>query len=252
MTRRHFLGISTGAASTLFSLPRPVCDVPGAHLASERRCLLVDLKSQCVLRESLVGYEKALAGAYVASAGTWPAASAQYRPVIVPGAGLMDPAVAEMMARMLHDGISLLLESGAGFMSPVEFAAHQKLLHRHLNITVEPPVDLWACEIAQGKSSVHNREQAARKNVNSDRPAPYVDYVWPHITKVRDFSRVVPVAAQRGDIFGWVREVPVAMRRRAGKGTLIYLGSPLGPALGAGDPEAKRWLCSVVTALRLA
>jgi len=33
-----------------------------------------------------------------------------------------------------------------------------------------------------------------------------------------------------------------------GQGTLIFLGSPMGPALRAGDPQARSWL-QVVTAL---
>jgi hypothetical protein len=39
--------------------------------------------------------------------------------------------------------------------------------------------------------------------------------------------------------------MPVALKKRVGKGTLIFLGSPLGPALGASDLEARHWLQSV-------
>jgi len=48
-----------------------------------------------------------------------------------------------------------------------------------------------------------------------------------------------------GDNIAWAGELPVALKRRVGAGTLIYLGSPVGPALWAGDVEAKRWLHAV-------
>src|SRR5439155_624334 len=36
--------------------------------------------------------------------------------------------------------------------------------------------------------------------------------------------------------------VPVALKRPGGRGNLIFLGSLLGPALWAGDAQARRWL----------
>jgi hypothetical protein len=41
--------------------------------------------------------------------------------------------------------------------------------------------------------------------------------------------------------------VPVALMRRVGRGTLLFLGSPLGPALWADDAEARRLLLDVVS-----
>lgn len=79
------------------------------------------------------------------------------------------------------------------------------------------------------------------------RRTPYVDFTWPIATKVRDFSRVAPVRAHRDEIVADADGIPVASRRRIGLGTLIYLGTPLGPALWAGDTEAKQWLSAVVT-----
>jgi hypothetical protein len=78
---------------------------------------------------------------------------------------------------------------------------------------------------------------------------PYVDLVWPHSARIRDFSRMVPVAAKPGDlVVGYVEGLPVALRRRVGKGALLYLGSPVGPALLAGDAEAHTWLQAIVAA----
>ena len=45
-----------------------------------------------------------------------------------------------------------------------------------------------------------------------------------------------------GDVIAWAGDRPVGLKRHVEHGTLIYLGSPLGPALWAGDPEARQWL----------
>jgi len=78
------------------------------------------------------------------------------------------------------------------------------------------------------------------------RQTPYVDYLWPYAAKLRDFSRVVPLAPPAGERIAWVDNLPVALKRRSGPGTLIFLGSPVGPALWAGDADATRWLSAVL------
>src|SRR2546429_268865 len=102
-------------------------------------------------------------------------------------------------------------------------------LRDQLGVHIEAPVRLWSSRGASG--------------------VPYVDYSWPASATIRDFSRVVPLERQSegaGEIIAWVDDLPVALRRRYGRGDLIFLGSPLGPALWAGDAEARRWLCEVV------
>ncbi|HEX2679673.1 MAG TPA: hypothetical protein VHQ03_00090, partial [Candidatus Dormibacteraeota bacterium] len=77
------------------------------------------------------------------------------------------------------------------------------------------------------------------------------DYTWPHAAKVRDFSHVVPLERQgnTGEFIAWADGKPVALKRQSGRGTLIFLGSPLGPALWAGDTEARRWLLDALVSL---
>src|SRR5205807_8785254 len=85
---------------------------------------------------------------------------------------------------------------------------------------------------------------------------PYVDYVWPIPTKVRDFSRAVPVSVRASlvttrsacEVIAWADGWPVAAKRKIGKGTLVFLGSPLGPALWSGDREASCWLRKLLAA----
>jgi len=138
------------------------------------------------------------------------------------------PAVRAIRSR-LRTGATVLLESGAGFAADRDFRAHRAVLRDQLGVHIEAPVRLWSSRGASG--------------------VPYVDYSWPASAKIRDFSRVVPLERQSegaGEIIAWVDDLPVALRRRYGRGDLIFLGSPLGPALWAGDAEARRWLCEVV------
>jgi hypothetical protein len=74
---------------------------------------------------------------------------------------------------------------------------------------------------------------------------PYVDFTWPVAAKVRDFSSVVPLASRAGEIIARVNGLAVGLKRPFGRGNLIVLGSPLGPALWAGDIEARQWLRAV-------
>ena len=100
-------------------------------------------------------------------------------------------------------------------------------------VHIEAPVRLWPGRGARG--------------------VPYVDYRWPSSAKIRDFSRVVPLGRQsegEGEIIARVEGLPVALKRRLGRGHLIFLGSPLGPALWAGDAEARRWLFLTLGAAR--
>ena len=115
----------------------------------------------------------------------------------------------------------MLLESGAAFG---DFREHRDQLREFFNLLLEPPVQLWPA-----------------------RGIPYVDYTWPVAVKVRDFSRVIPLEPQQGSVIARAGDVPVALARRVGHGTLVFLGSPLGPALWAGDAEAKRCLGALLS-----
>jgi len=71
---------------------------------------------------------------------------------------------------------------------------------------------------------------------------PYVDYMWPIKVKIREFAPVGLEPAPGDQIIGALAGTPVALRRRVGQGTLVTLGSALGPIFMAGDPDARRWL----------
>ena len=243
ISRRNFLHGITASAVTLWS-----SGVTGLHnlAGRELRCVVLDLKLHCVLRESLHGYQAAFAHEhqYVAADrldSRWPC-----RMVIVPGLGMMDAAMGRVLLDLVQGGTCLVLESGAGFLTPAETAAHRRMLLRFFALEVEPPIDLWSRKLADDGPFARGASPRRTETIDARQPIPYVRYVWPRETVVRDFTRVMPVSAGPGEVIGWAGSLAVGSQRPVGKGTLIFLGSPLGPALRASDPEARSWLQSVV------
>jgi hypothetical protein len=193
------------------------------------RYVLLDLKEHCCLGESVAGYETALTGFGLRWMHADAGSVSRCAVLIVPAALEIPPAAAEAIVSRLEGGASVILESGAAFAQKQEFRAHRDVLRDSLQVRIEAPVRLWP-------------------EHSSSRGIPYVDYTWPSPAKVRDFSRVVPLAdrVDGGEIIAWVDGLPVALKRRRGRGTLIFLGSPLGTALWAGDAEARRWFSDVL------
>lgn len=176
-------------------------------------CLILPVLGQCSLPESVVGYRSALAHVNTSL-------------LVIPAVLEIPRHLRSLISNRLQAGGTVLVESGAGFAADASFARHRRSLRDVLGVEVGAPVDLWT----------------------GVRGAPYIDYTWPHAAKIRDFSRAVWVADPAGDVIGTADGLPVALRRRGGSGTLIFLGSPLGPALWAGDAEARRWLSELATA----
>lgn len=242
ISRRNFLQGMTASAGTLWS-SRIGFDKPAGR---ELACVVLDLKSRCVLRESLQGYQAAFADEHPYLATDRLDFRWRCRTVIVPGFGTVDAATGRMLQDLVQRGTRLVLESSAGFLTPAETAAHEKMLLRCFELEVKPPVDLWSEKLSDDGFFAGGANLHRRKTIDGRQSIPYVRYVWPREIMVRDFSRVIPVSAKRGEVIGWAGSLPVASKTSLGKGTLIFLGSPLGPALRASDPEALSWLQSVV------
>jgi hypothetical protein len=211
LSRRAFLACAAGVMST-----RPRRGAP-IVVESSRTWVVLPLRGRCSLPESTLGYRSALAGA---------PERPDHAPLLIIPAVLDVPGdIARLIRLRLTSGATVIVESGAGFAGQVGYREHHRSLREGLNIDTHAPVDLWAA----GRS----------------RHAPYVDYSWPEAVRVRDFSRVVPLKGRESEVIARADGLPVALRRAVGAGTLIFLGSPLGPALWAGDREARRWLFDV-------
>jgi hypothetical protein len=245
ISRRTFFGAATGAVATILRLrtangPRVVSG------PSQPDCVLLDAREYAVLPESLAGYESALAAAGVRFFRTSVGPLPYSKTIIVPACLALLPELTQEVAEALKRGSHVLLESGAGFATRPEFAQHQGWLRNNWGVRVEAPVDLWTATDEQ-LGDWRPQAQVARGHRAVATRAPYVDFHWPFRTMVRDFSLVVPVCALPGHVVASCGQWPVASKRALGKGTLVFLGSPLGPHLLAGDAEAHRWLQAVLS-----
>lgn len=141
---------------------------------------------------------------------------------ILPAASAISGCAGLGLRSFIEKGGFVLFESGACFAEPEIFKRQQALFRSAFSISLSPPVSLW-----------------------NDMHPPYVEYCWPVSASVRDFSRAIPVEARGGEVIASVGSMPIAIRREIGAGSLVFLGSPLGPHLLAGDPDASRWLTAL-------
>lgn len=160
----------------------------------------------CALPESRAGFARALAG--------------QATPLVMafPGATGWDDAIASQV----RGGRLVIFESGAAFGDARSFAEQRAGLRSAFGLAIEEPARLWS----------------------ENRRPPYLDLVWPAPARIRDFS--LAIAVRGGEVVGTIGGLPVAAVQRAGGGVFLFLGSPVGPALGHADPEARAWLASLL------
>jgi hypothetical protein len=243
ISRRNFLGGTIGSAAVLSLQTVALCN-SAPWRERELECGVLDLKSHCVLRESLYGYRAALGlgdNQILDIAGD---ARHRCRLLIIPGAGGLDHQTAQIVSDWLKRGTVVVLESGAAFLCPGEFAVDKAMLRRYFAVDIGPPANLWSASFVDRRFSARLGRSVNGENV-VHRAVPYVNYTWPCESMVRDYSYVTPVSENCGEVIARVNGVPVALKRRTGNGALVFLGSPLGPALGAGDREAEVWLHSL-------
>ena len=240
LSRRDF--ITTSALSAAGAcLPGPKLLHAGAAFRSEAagRCAIIDLGPECLLSESLLGYQQACAETGATVVQLLPATLAGRSTFIVPGTGVIGHSTAAILLDFLNQGMCVLLESAAGFCHPSRFAGQQEIFYRYFDLSLQEPVDLWS------ENSVNvpmSRDPGANLNLLAGQSTPYIHYLWPATFTVRDFSRAIPIAAKGEDVIAYAGLRPVAVRKQVGSGLLVFLGSPLGPGLRAGEPEARSWL----------
>ena len=280
-SRREFLGAAAGTVAALplgwqwISSQDGAMEGPAARAAPPAPaifgCRLLDLPACCALPESLMGYAQGLrlSPTELAAIDFAKLNAASLRStLIVPGLSAAPPETARRLQAAVDAGARLLVECGALFAGEAQFELHQRMLRSHFALEVQPAIDLWPATVsaaAAGAGSHHPAHYADRFPFRLGRQAftslsdishsrtPYIEYTWPVKTLVRDFSRVVAVTVRLGDtIVAYCPSpsgdrLPIALKRQVGEGTLIYLGSPVGPVLLGGDAQARTWLRSVLT-----
>lgn len=228
ISRRGFLECAAGASAAGVASATGLGSLLPEISREPSGCVLVDSGAVSSLRESAAGYASALSSLNV----TWHRISinalATARMVILPAGVDTGPPLLASLREQLLNGALVLYETGAAFLGPEEFTNHKRVIRSGFGVSLHDPVRLW-------------------ESADSFKQSPYVDYHWPVVTKVRDFSRVIPVSGENGEAIAWFQKLPVGFKRRVGKGTLVFLGSPLGPHLLSADREAGsllRALCS--------
>ena len=238
-TRREFLGHTLGGVAAA-ALPvwlaghgarrADAATPPITTESGESECVVFDFRSRCGIRESSAGYESALSSLDA----TWSRSTDSVRRypalIVAPAATGFGPAGAAWLGMQALAGSTVLLELASAWADDESaFDADREALRQLMGIELGRPVNLWP---------------------RRTRAMPYVDYDWPSPASVRDFSRVLPMTVRDGEAIGHVGDMPVAVRCRKDLGTIVVLGSPLGPALLSGDAEARRWLGEVVAGSR--
>jgi hypothetical protein len=259
VSRRRFLGVAACAVPSALArgrvqggLASRIGNFSGGPLASEpsrsvrlSSFVLADLGAHCALPESWAGFARGLAaasvpfqsvllesglferGPFAGVAASTISSAIQAALVLIPGAVLRSPRLAQTLRGLVDRGATVVYESGAAYADSDGFATEQRLLARYFGLHIGPPVELWRAQPATALP-------------------PYVHYAWPSRVVVRDFSRACPVrslATPIADCSGF----PVACWQSLGRGEFVYLGSALGPHLNAGDPEALALLRAFVS-----
>lgn len=212
LTRRSFLAV-TGAS--------PLALAPGV-CSGCAGCLVM---SEGCLHESALGYIQCGGEAYTSIASMAQAASDARATTLVVPVSLLDRSIAPRLRDAAWRGASVLIELGMAFGDEAQRRTQRRLVSEAFDVHIGDVIHLWT---------------------DSRIRVPYVRYEWPVQAVVRDFSRAVPIDGAGWRVIASIETRPVAAHRRVGRGSLTMLGSPLGPALRAGDRDAATWFRSFV------
>ena len=247
VSRREFVNTAGCAvAASLCAIPSFAIVGGFASAKPKSHRTLLNLESNCAVPESLDGMRAALGNSHRCITASDLLSSDPGNNLVVAAAGSAKPETFSAVAALLARGATVLWESGAAFLSSADFAQQQALTKQHFGISIGEPVAIWP-QMKSRKSKTGAAAQGARSiRAIGHEQIPYIAYRWPQEVHVRDFSRVLPLSAASGHTIANWRNVHVALNTKVGMGTLVFLGSPLGPALQAGDPEAHRIFQSMV------
>jgi len=246
ISRREFVSTAGYATASFCTLPSLAFAANDSATLAAPACTLLDLESNCMLPESLAGMRAALGATH--RRVTDLALNGADSVVVVPAAGTVRAETFGATAELVRRGATVLWESGGAFLGPRDFEYQQDLVRRHFGISMEQPIDVWLHSASRRASVGAKNESARRARAIGHAQVPYVAYHCPREVRIRDFSRMIPVSAENGRAIGHWGEIPVAWRKSIDAGTLIFVGSPIGPALRAGDSDAASLLRSLIAA----
>jgi hypothetical protein len=134
----------------------------------------------------------------------------------------------------------VLPESLTGFKTQAGDLRHDVLIVPAVRAVTEAGKEMIERWLERGATVL--LEYVAGPSIEPSRYFPYVEYSWPVRVKIREFAPVKLTPAPGDEIIATFLGQPVGLRRSVGDGTLITLGSPLGPVFLTGDSDARRWL----------
>jgi hypothetical protein len=133
----------------------------------------------------------------------------------------------------------VLPESMAGFRTQAGDLRHDVVVVPAVRALTGPDTAMLGRCLERG--AIVLLEYIAGAEVERSAYFPYVDYHWPVQAKIREFAPTKLTPAPEDQIIATFLGHPVGLRRRVGDGTLVTLGSPLGPLFLSGDFDAARW-----------
>ena len=214
-TRREFL---TGLALAPF-----VVHLAAAQSAAARRVEIWQ-EDHCLSLESAMGFRHLVSRNPPATSFA-SGRTASGTLIIAPGIRWMSPSIAGDLADRIYHGAWVILESGLGFSSRTESKHQTDLLKKAFGLQLLPPVKV-------GKNPV---------------AATYLEYTRPVHRLVRTFEAITPVWCDQSEALARLGKHSVCIRKRIGDGTLVFLGSMLGPGIGAEEREAIEVASALVT-----
>jgi hypothetical protein len=207
MKRREFIQGTMGLACLLLNLDPTSPQKHGVRLLSAAERDLAGKESEC-------GFARALNSLL-------PTHPPVGRTFIVPSASAMQGTALSSLVREAQQGASVLIDLADGFASRSDTARTRAHVERYLGVEVADPVAYTSAE--------------------------YVVFRWPLSVMVRHFIRVSFIAPARNMPIAHLGTHSIAVRKEVGLGSVLIIGSNLGPLLLAGDEQAHQVFARLLT-----
>jgi hypothetical protein len=203
-TRRKFLeqALFVPLATGLDTKP---ADIAGLEIISEPNCLS---------EESAAGFRSLIA----AKRGCKPRSDIK-NVILFCGTSKIDTPHAIGLRERATCGAWIIWECSPVCCNLQNFAKQRRILRDLFGIVLREPIPM-------------SPDQLRKRGM-------YIRYRWPCEALIRTFSVVIPVACSDGEMIAHYGRMPIAIRRRIGRGGMVFLGSMLGPNIRAEELEAQ-------------